>query len=464
MATQTIVLIDDDHKVLEVVASMLESPEYEILKYTDAKEALNVVRQQDVDLVITDLRMSPLNGMEVLRAIKAEKPQVEVLISTAHGTVETAIQAMKEGAIDYLVKPIKMEELRISVARIFQHEQLCKENLYLRGQLEERFGLGNMVGKSPVMQKIFYLIQKVCATDLTVLICGESGTGKELVARAIHQGSVRKNHPFVALNCGSIPEPLLESELFGHVKGAFTGAIANKKGLFEEADKGTILLDEISATSHAVQVSLLRVLQEMELRKVGDTKSCKIDVRVLAATNLDLEEEVKKQKFREDLYYRLSVVHILLPPLRERKEDIPILVEHFLKKYAKHGREVCLQEGVLQALMAHDWPGNVRELENLLEGASSLSENGRISMADLPERILDGYRGSQNFGANLNGNLKDYLRGQEKIQIEKVLVQTKQDRKRAAEKLGISLPSLYRKAEYLGVALPKPQKFPCAAD
>ncbi len=458
MAAQKIVLIDDDKKVLEVVASMLEGAEaeYEVLKFTDASEALSVAKRQEVDLVISDLRMSPMDGLEVLRRVRKEMPSVDVLLTTAHGTVETAIQAMKEGAIDYLIKPVKMDELRITVARILAHERVCRENRYLRNQLEEKFSIGNIIGKSAAMQKVFYLIQKVSVTDLTVLICGESGTGKELVARAIHYASSRKDFPFVAVNCGAIPEPLLESELFGHVRGAFTGAIANKRGLFEEANKGTIFLDEISATSQALQVSLLRVLQEMEFRKVGDSKSSKTDVRVLAATNLNLEQEVKKQNFREDLYYRLSVVPIFMPPLRERKEDIPLLVEHFLKKHAQRRPSKSLQDGVLQTLINYEWPGNARELENVLEGAASLSENGRITLSDLPEKIAKTHPAAGAVKGNGDfQDLREFLKVQEKSQIERALTQAQRDKKQAAKRLGISLPSLYRKAEQLGISMAK---------
>lgn len=453
MATQKIMIIDNDANVLEVITAMLERPEYDFLPFTDAHDALQKAKEVGVDLVITDLKMSPMDGLGVLRRIKRDAPQTEVLILTAHATVETAIEAMKEGAFDYLIKPVKMEELKITVSRALSHQRICRENLYLKGQLAGKYGLENIIGKSAGMQGIFDLIHKVAPTDLAVLISGESGTGKELVARAIHYASPRKGYPFVAINCGAIPETLLESELFGHVKGAFTGAIASKVGLFEEAEKGTIFLDEISATSPAVQVTLLRVLQEREFRRVGDSKNLKADVRVLAATNIDLESQVQQQKFREDLYYRISVVNISLPPLRERKEDIPLLVEHFLNKnQGRHSRKK-LQEGVLSTLGQYEWPGNVRELENVLERAASLSEGDVIGLSDLPEKIRLLYRPSEPESDTAGEDLREYLRLQEKKHIEKILTESRQDKKRAAQKLGISLPSLYRKLEELHIIL-----------
>ncbi len=456
MASYTIVLVDDDKSILEVVASMLESPEYEIFAFTDPNLAIDAALRHQADLVISDLKMSPIDGMEVLRRIKKEMPQTEVLLTTAHASVESAVAALKEGAFDYLIKPVKMEELRNTVSHILAHEEVRRENRYLKNQLEEKFGLDSMIGKSPAMQKIFYLLQKVAATDLTVLIYGESGTGKELVAKAIHYRSTRKDKPFVAVNCGAIPEQLLESELFGHVKGAFTGAVVDKKGLFGEANGGTIFLDEISATSPGVQVSLLRVLQEREFRRVGEAKNSKTDVRVLAATNIDLEVDVKKQQFREDLYYRLSVVHIRLPALRERKDDIPLLVEHFLAKYAGQSQPKKLQEGVLPALLAYDWPGNIRELENMLQGAASLSESNTITLADLPDKITKSHSAKAVATHCDHPNLKEFLNSQEKVHIEKILAASNRDKKKAAGELGISLPSLYRKIEQLGISQNKP--------
>ncbi len=451
MASKKIMILDNDENVLEVVAAMLEAPEYEFIKYSNAEEALNVAKRAVLDLVVTDLKMDPVDGLEVLKQIKKMMPEVEVLIMTAHATVETAIEAMKEGAFDYLVKPVKMEELQIVVRRALAHQQMRKENIYLKNQLQERHGIAGMAGKSQPMQKVFSLIRKVAPSDMTVLIQGESGTGKELVAKAIHYGSSRKDYPFVAINCGAIPETLLESELFGHVKGAFTGAIANKKGLFEAAEKGTIFLDEISATSPALQVNLLRVLQEKEYRRVGDSKNQRMDVRVLAATNLDLEQEVKKGKFREDLFYRLNVITISLPPLRQRKEDIPLLAEHFLSKYRRHGAVKTLGESAFALLMRYDWPGNVRELEHVMEQAASFSNAQTVQKEDLPDKLREISAPAAPAGDNGHLGLKEFLKLQEKILIEKILAEAMADKKKAADRLGISLPSLYRKIEELGI-------------
>ncbi len=459
MADHRILLIDNEESVLKVIEAMLERPEYEILSYRNAQEALQTAKNIGVDLVITDLKMTPMDGLEVLRSVKQNMPGVEVILVTAFGSMETAIEAMKEGVFDYLIKPVKMEELRIIVARALAHQKMCRENRYLKEQLEKRYHMHNIVGKSPQMLKVFNLIEKVSASDLTVLVTGESGTGKELVARAIHYGSRRKDFPFVAVNCGAIPETLLESELFGHTRGAFTGAIANRKGLFAEADKGTIFLDEISGTSPALQVSLLRILEEKEFRRVGEAKTSKTDVRVIAASNVALEDMIREKKFREDLYYRLSVVHIDVPPLRERGEDIPLLVQHFLNKHASGHAHRELQDGVMNLLMRYDWPGNVRELENVLEGAAMMGDNAddKIRIEHLPEKI-------RNIGEAVSGNhtetsdLHEHLRVQERAFIETALADANHDKKSAAKKLGISLPSLYRKIEELGISISKPTR------
>ena len=451
MANHKIMIIDNDENVLHVIDAMLECPQYETLKFSNATEALNVAAKASVDLVITDLKMVPMDGLEVLRRVKSSMPQVEVIILTAFATVETAIRAMKEGAFDYMTKPVKMDELRILVERALAHQRICQENRQMKNLLVDRYQLHNIIGKGEAIKKVFDLIEKVAPTDLTVLITGESGTGKELVARALHYCSPRKEFPFVAINCGAIPENLLESELFGHVRGAFTGAVANKKGLFAEADKGTLFLDEISATTQALQVSLLRVLEGNEFRKVGESKSSKVDVRIVAATNIDLQGEVKKQRFREDLYYRLSVVNVALPPLRERREDIPLLVEHFLRKYCPHSQTPKkLGQGVLYALSNYPWPGNVRELENILERAAAMSDGDIITLADLPENLGKLDRQGQ-WGESGEILLKGHLRHREKQHIEKILSETNQDKKLTAQRLGISLPSLYRKMEVLNI-------------
>jgi len=450
MQNYKILIVDNDRNMVEVIASTVENENYDIIRAYSGADAINLIPRIRPDMVITDLKMADLDGIEVLKEAKKADPEVVVIIVTAFASVGTALGAMKEGAYDYVVKPFKLDELRMVVSRGLDLRNIKAENLYLKKELAERYGFENIVGDSPQMQKLFDTIRKVADVDTTVLISGESGTGKELVARAIHFNSPRKNRPFVAINCGALPEGILESELFGHVKGAYTGAVSTKPGLFQEADLGTLFLDEIGLTTPAIQVSLLRVLQDREIRMVGDSKSIKVDVRIIAATNEDLEAKVKDGSFREDLFYRLSVIPIVIPPLRERTDDIPLLIKYIIDRMcAKKGIAKRVSEETVRVLAGYNWPGNVRELENVIERAVSLSETDIIAPRDIPEKVRSYSANGDN--AVAGKKLEDYMAAAEKMHIEKVLRDAEGNKKLAAEVLGISLASLYRKIEELQI-------------
>ena len=379
----TILIVDDEKNYLVVLEALLGPEGYEIMTSEKAQEALRLIQEADVDLVLTDMKMPGMSGMELLEETKKIKPEVPVIMMTAYGTIEMAVEAMKKHAYDYITKPFRNEELKLTIRKALGNYRLVKENRRLSEALSERHGYRNIVGKSKAMLKVYDLIAKVAQSKASVLITGPSGTGKELIAKAIHYGSPRKDRPFVSVNCGALAETLLESELFGHEKGAFTGAIAMKKGRFELADEGTLFLDEIGDMSPPLQVKLLRVLQEMEFERVGGTKTIKVDVRVLSASNRNLKEDVAAGAFREDLFYRLNVIHIEVPPLRERMEDVRLLVTHFVEKYGS-GKKVELTPEAWAALYAYPWPGNVRELENVIERAVVLNSGGMIDLKDLP--------------------------------------------------------------------------------
>jgi len=364
----TVLVVDDEQRFLKILSVVLSEENYEVLTAQDGARALEVFDQASPNVVITDLKMPGITGEKLLREIKGRSPNTAVIILTAFGTIESAVAAMRQGAFHYILKPCNMDELKIVVRKALQMQQLALENQYLRSELDAHGGFENIVGESRSMHQVFQLIDRVAATESTVLITGDSGTGKELVARAIHGRSRRTQKPFVPINCVAIPEDLLESELFGHVKGAFTGASQSRRGRFELADNGTIFLDEIGDMSPRLQGKLLRVLQEKVIEPVGSSRSKRVDVRIVAATNADLAERVRQGRFREDLFYRLNVVPISIPPLRERKEDIPLLVEHFLRKHNRGGeRPIPLSADMLRILTQYDWPGNVRELENVVE-------------------------------------------------------------------------------------------------
>lgn len=439
-----ILVIDDEQSMVDVITEMLHREDYNVLQTTSGEKGLELIKDKAPDLVICDMKMSPINGLEILKQSRQSSPSTQFIIITAFGSIEDAVECMRQGAYHYITKPFTMEELRLLARRALEHKKLLEENIQLKTQLHEKYRFENIIGKSVSMQKVYELMEKVAHADSTVLIYGESGTGKELAAKAIHHHSARKDGPFVAINCGGLPEGILESELFGHVKGAFTGAVSDKTGLFQVADGGTIFLDEVSAASQVIQVKLLRVLQEREIKRVGDTKDIQVDVRVIAATNRDLSEEVKKGVFREDLYYRLSVIPLQLPPLRERIEDIPLLVQHFLLKHSGPAREnlKALGPGVMDIFLNYNWPGNVRELENVIERAITLCEGSAILARDIPENILKltGVKSTTT-------NLKDIMRQKEREYIRNIIEEAKGDKKEAARLLGIDLATLYRKLQ-----------------
>lgn len=446
---EKILIVDDEQSILDVLSLMLEQEGYEPYPASGGNEALEVMSQEQIDLVISDMRMSPMNGLDFLKKVKEIDPQITAIMMTAYATIENAIEAMKVGAFEYVIKPFKIDELKLLVERALHQRRLMRENIELKEQIHHKYNFENIVGESEVMHKIYHLIKKVAPTNSTVMIFGESGTGKELVARAIHQHSKRDNKPFEPINCGALPETLLESELFGYVKGAFTGAQSNKDGLFASANGGTVFLDEISTMSTAMQMKLLRVLQEQEIKRLGDTTTRKIDVRVIAATNEKLDEKVGKGEFREDLYYRLSVIPLELPSLKEHKDDIPLLVDHFLEiQNKKYNTKKKLSPEALRVLMNYNWPGNVRELENIIERTVTLSDNEVI--------IPDDFQGVL-FGTptlKLDDNLlKTVVNESERNHIRMVLQQSNGDKKLAAESLGISVPSLYRKIDHLNIPL-----------
>ena len=381
----TILIVDDEKNYLVVLETLLESEGYEIITASNGSEAVERLRGSDINLIITDVKMPVMSGMELLKKAKELNPDIPVIMMTAFGTIEMAVEAMKEHAFDYIIKPFENDRLKMTVKKALESASLKMENRRLRAELSGRFSRGEIVGKSPNMLKIFDLIDKMSNARASVLITGPSGTGKELVAKSIYFNSPRKDGPFISVNCGALTETLLESELFGHEKGAFTGAINAKKGRFELAHGGTIFLDEIGEMSQSLQVKLLRVLQEREFERVGGTKTIQVDVRVIAATNRDIKKEVEAGTFREDLFYRLNVIHMELPSLKERMDDIPMLVRHFLAKY--NGKHLELNPEAWKAFYSYNWPGNVRELENVIERAVILQNSGIITAGDLPKEV-----------------------------------------------------------------------------
>jgi two-component system NtrC family response regulator len=387
---ETILIVDDEKNYLLVLETLLVDAGYEVVTVDSASKALELISSHELDLVITDMRMPGLDGMEFLAQLTSQQPELPVIMMTAYATVEKAVEAMKRGAFDYITKPFKNEELILTIRKAIEMHRLKQENLLLSQELQERFKFSNIVGKSKVMRQVFEIIEKVAQTRASVMITGESGTGKELIAKAIHFNSPRRDKKFVSVNCSALPETLLESELFGHERGAFTGAITQRKGRFELAHDGTLFLDEVSDMSAAVQAKLLRVLQEMKFERVGGTATLEVDARLVTASNRDLREEVEAGRFREDLYYRLKVVHIKVPPLRERRIDIPLLVNHFLEKAAKaNGMPVKgVSKDALKYLYEYEWVGNVRELENVIERAVIFCDGDEVRPQDLPEELL----------------------------------------------------------------------------
>lgn len=387
---QKILVVDDEEAQRQIIADVLARAKYDIAQASTVSEAVNQISTDKLDLIITDLRMDKGSGMDVIRESKQISPETEVIVMTAYGSIESAVEAMRQGAYDYITKPFDKDVLLVSVRKALEHKQLTEENLELRELVESRFTLTNIVGVSEKMKRVFHLIEKSIPVNSTVLIQGESGTGKELIARSIHFNGPRKKNRFVAVNCAAVPENLIESELFGHEKGAFTGATHSKIGKFELADGGTIFLDEIGDMSMELQAKLLRVLQEMKLERVGGTELIPVDVRVIAATNKNLTQEVAKGNFREDLFFRLNVILIEIPPLRERKEDVPPLIDHFKKKLSQQFQRKYppLDSAVIDKFMAYHWPGNAREVENTLERLLVLTDKEKIELADLPQNML----------------------------------------------------------------------------
>jgi two-component system response regulator PilR (NtrC family) len=391
MPDARILVVDDEKSMREFLAIMLKKEGYDVILADGGETALDVLRREQVDLVVTDVRMPKTDGLAVLKAAKDLSPNTVVIVITAFASTETAVEAMKLGAYDYITKPFKLDEIKLIVANALERKRLRDENQYLKRQLETQRRSENIIGKSPKLLEVLDTIRKIADSHSTVMITGESGTGKELVARGIHhqQQSNRRDGPFVSVNCGAIPETLIESELFGHVKGAFTGAVANKVGLFSAADGGTLFLDEITEVPQTLQVKLLRAIQEREIRRVGEAKDIKVDVRLVAASNRDLEKAVQENVLREDLFYRLNVIPIHLPALRERRDDIPLLVDHFIQKFAtdlnKRVRRVSPE--AMSVLEQHHWPGNIRELENVIERAIVLGGDETIGVEALPESV-----------------------------------------------------------------------------
>jgi DNA-binding NtrC family response regulator len=446
-----ILVVDDDEVTCNLLEEVLSKEGYAVDRALNGREAIDKGERTPYDVVLTDIKMIGVDGMEVLRAYRQKSPETIIIMMTAFGSIETAIQAIKEGAYDYVSKPFKLEEIKLTIHRALEQNRLLQENLLYRQELISKYKLENIVGRSPQMLQVYKTIARVAESRSTVLLVGESGTGKELVARAIHFSSLRVAKPFVAVDCGSLAETLLESELFGHVRGAFTGAITSKKGLFEEADGGTCFLDEVGDISLAMQAKLLRVLQEHEIKRVGGTETIKIDVRIVAATNKNLEEMVAERKFREDLFYRLNVVSLHLPPLRDRGEDIPLLADHFLRKYAAENKKPVsrISQEALDHLLLYRWPGNVRELENVIERAVTLSHSSIILSEDLPRRLrVEPVEAPTRF---LPSHIP--LSELEKLYIQKVLEETGGNKKKAAEVLGIDRRTLYRMAARYGLTI-----------
>jgi two-component system response regulator AtoC len=479
-----ILLVDDELTMVQMVADMLRQEGHEVFPFTNIQAASAALASHAPELVITDLYLDKANphGMEILKKARELIPPAVVIVITGFGSIDTAKEAMKQGAFDYLEKPFKVDEFKLCVQRALSYNAALSETVYLRKQLKKKYQFSQIIGSAPKMQQVFKMIERVADTDSTILILGESGTGKELVARALHFNSRRQFAPFVPINCSALPENLLESELFGHRRGSFTGAITDKKGLFQEADGGTIFLDEVGSMSPLLQSRLLRVLQEREVRRVGENVSVYVNVRVLAASNESLEEKIKAGTFREDLYYRLNVIPIQLPSLRERRDDIPLLVSHFLKDKIspRTDRPFQMTRQAMDVMCAYDWPGNVRELENAVERAATLCDGDIVQAADLPPSILGAVQlsglgnesetaaalptvpdsalyplRSNEVGQEAAGSppmsaepllpLKAFMRDQEQSHLNRALQQCDGDKEKAAVLLGVSLATLYRK-------------------
>ena len=451
-----LLLVDDDRHLLESMSAWLASKGYEVSAVSGCTAARNALDGNPFDVAVVDLRLADGDGFGILDYCRRTQASLPVILMTGYGTVETGIEAIRRGAHDLLTKPLIDEELALSIHRAINQQQVIEENKQLRKQLDYRFGLENIVGTAPEMSKIFEIVESVADTRATVLVTGESGTGKSLIARAIHRCSSRRDGPFIEVACGALPENLLESELFGHVAGAFTGAVGNKEGKFMQAHGGTIFLDEIGTASPAMQVKLLRVLQELQFEQVGGTETFTVDTRIVIATNENLEMAVQEGRFRQDLLYRINVINLELPSLSERSGDIPALADHFLERVCENTGKAFegFDSGAINALQCYAWPGNVRELQNIIERAVLLGKGSRISMADLPAHITQGVPMAA-VAASTKQTLKEALEGPERQIILQVLRENNWNRNLTAEQLGINRTTLYKKMKRLGLENPK---------
>ncbi len=449
MKKSTILLIDDDDSLRRVMEFSLAEVGYKVRTAKSGEEGLELFGKERFDSVITDITMPGMNGMEVLAKVRQRDERVPVIVITAYGTIESAVEAMKQGAFDYITKPFNRDELRIVLEKALRMRKLEQENEDLRSAVQDRYRFDAVIGESGRIREVLDLAGRVAASDASVLVTGESGTGKELLAKGIHFNSPRREGPFVAVNCAAIPENLIESELFGHVKGAFTGAIRDREGKFEQAEGGTLFLDEIGDLRVDLQAKILRALQERQVDRVGGKQPVPVDVRIIAATNKDIERAIKDGTFREDLYYRLSVITVQMPPLRERREDIPLLADHFLRKF-NTGQTIRLEPDAAALLRAYGWPGNVRELENVIQRASVLRRSDAVTAADLPDKFRTGTTSLEHVILNLPEtgiSLEDL----EKSLIVKALEKHKGNQTRAAEYLGITRPTLIYRMEKYGI-------------
>ncbi len=443
---EKILVVDDQRNMRTTLAMMLRGADYDVDEAGDGSEGRDKGATGAYDLVITDLRMGEYDGIDVLRAIKEAQPMTEVIVMTAYGTIESAVEAMRLGAFDYIQKPFSEQELLVKVTKAIESRRLHGQVRLFAQEFKERYHFENIVGRSQAVRDVLAKVVKIAPTDAIVLITGDSGTGKELIARAVHANSKRADRPFVTVNCAAITETLLESELFGHARGAFTGAVSARKGLFEEADGGTFFFDEIAETTPSFQAKLLRAIQDGEIRRVGENRGIKVDIRVIAATNVDLGQAVSERRFRQDLYYRLNVARFHLPPLRDRREDIPQLVEFFLEKYnRKMGARSRLADNVMERLVLYDFPGNVREVENMVEQAVALSSGGIITMDDILPQA------PRRASATTGRTLADIVDEAEREAVHSALRAADGSREKAAEALDISPTTLWRKMTRLGI-------------
>lgn len=452
MMKGSILIADDEAGIRESLTIVLRDEGYHCTAVRDGEEAIEAIDKKSYDIVISDLKMPKVNGIEVLGHTLQYSSDTLTIIITAHGTIETAIQALRKGAADYILKPLDFEEVLIRIENLIEHKKVVQENKYLREQIDQEYNFNHIIGESDAMKKIYKMVERVSGASSNVLVTGESGAGKELVARAIHFNGDRAEKPFLAINCGAIPEDLIESELFGHKKGAFTGATSDKDGIFIAAHGGTVFLDEVAEIPLNLQVNLLRVLQEREVKPVGTNQNISFDTRIIAATNRDLEAEVEKGHFRDDLYYRLNVVELQLPNLQERREDIPLLAHHFLQKYNKELTRGIkgISSEAMSAMMVYEWKGQVRELENVIERAVLLSDNDYLSLGDLPNAIRE-VDGSETVSMDTD-KLDQAVQVFEKHHIQSMLKRTNGNKSEAARLLGIDPSTLYRKMERLGLS------------